>query len=119
MKKIILMAFVICLAFFNAKAQTPATNINAKVETSRKANGDVLIHTEEGKFKVYASFKKSKATGYYAVDMTGNRISPTYEAKGVTPRCFFCIHVNGDSVCYEVECTNIPPLKKAAIKVRN
>ena len=118
MKKIILATFISCLACFGANAQSPATNINAKVEAVRKANGTVLVHTEEGKFKVYASFKKSKVTEYYAMDMNGNRINPSYPASKEGVTCYVCIESPGGTFCYNIDCKDIPPLKKITTNAR-
>ena len=110
-----LAGFLFCVGI---NAQSSKTNLNSKVEAGRKANGSVLIHTEEGKYKVYASFKKNKVSEYYAIDMDGNKIKPTYASKAGL-KCSFCI-IRGDHVvCYEVECTNIPSPKQIAIKASN
>jgi len=118
MKKIILATFISCLACFGANAQSPATNINAKVEAGRKTNGTVLVHTEEKKFKVYASFKKSKVTDLYAIDMNGNRINPTYSASKGGVTCMICIESPGGTFCYTIDCKDIPPQKNIDIKAR-
>lgn len=119
MKQIILTAVVAFLFCVGANAQSPKTNLNSKVEAGRKANGPVLIHTEEGKYKVYASFKKNKVSEYYAIDMDGNKIDATYPVAN-SSRCYFCISNGGasDRICYEVECDFIPSPKQVAIKSR-
>lgn len=115
MKQIILTILVGLFFCVSVNAQSPNTNLNSKVEAGRKANGTVLIHTEKGKYKVYASFKKSKVDSYYAIDAAGKRVEVTYNAELT---CTFCISKDGALICYEVACTNIPAPKLTATKTR-
>jgi hypothetical protein len=86
------------------------TNITKAVDRCRKPNGSALVRTD-GAIKLYATFKDSKVSGYYAIDGNGKRIDPTNSSsKKDANMCVFCIYLDGGGqICYEVDCKNIPP----------
>jgi hypothetical protein len=112
----ILTLFCLVLSI-QGKAQA-SVDISKKIETSKKQEGVALIHTEKGKFKLYASYGKNKLTSLYAIDGTGEKIGATYKenpaAKGVT--CVVCVIVLGKSTCYLISCDQVPSPKDKAIK---
>ena len=93
-----------------------ALNLNSQVNRARKANGTALIHTEQGRFRLYATFANNKVSGYYAIDQNGKKINPVYPTGGAQALfCQVCINSGGtNQTCYEVDCSKIPPpIKKA------
>ena len=93
------------------------TNITKAVDQFRKPNGTTLLRTDGG-IKLYATFKNSKVSEYYAIDGNGKRIDPTYSASKTAPiACSFCIKTWDPvkkeivEICYAVDCKNIPPPK--------
>lgn len=112
MKKFILITLIGCFICFETKAQSPLTNITVKIQAARKANGVALVHNEDGKFKIYAVFKNEKVTDYYAVDMNGKRINPTYASSTGGVSCTVCIKSPAGTICYEIDCDDVPIRKK-------
>lgn len=56
------------------------------------ANGNVLVHTQAGKYKLYASYKNNAVTGYYAIDATGTKVNATVSRRG-KGGCYYCIRL--------------------------
>ncbi len=95
----------------DTKAST-ALNLDSQVDRARKPNGTALIHTENGRFRLYATFSNNKISGYYAVDQNGRRLNPVYPTGGT--KGLFCQVCINTTTCYEVDCTKIPPPIKQA-----
>ena len=92
-----------------------AVNINKQLDSLRKPNGSVLIHTEKGQHKLYATFTNNKISEYYAITQSGKRLNATYNTSETT--CKVCISNPSGSICYEVDCSKIP-LPKATVNTR-
>ena len=89
-------------------------DITALFNEKKVSNGTVLIYESEGKYKVYAVFKKGKLLEWYGADENGAKIKPA--PSGITPTtCEDCVVLpNGTMLCKK--CTNTPnvniPVKK-------
>jgi len=126
MKKLLFAtAAVFCLTFCNAQHSkkstqkpisntTSQTDLRGKISSAKIADGNVKIHTEPGKYDLYATYKNNKVADYYAIDAKGNKIPATYTP--MVTSCVFCIEKGKKKVCYEVECKNIPGPKNAGYK---
>ena len=102
-----------------ARSQAPPVDISAKIESSKKQKGEALIHTEEGKYKLYASYSKKKLTHLYAIDITGKKIDATYtKEKNMADgeRCFACIDFLGLTICHAIDCGQVPPPKTKSMQ---
>ena len=128
MKELLLLsATLFCMAICNAQriknnplkaAKNDATRVDlkAKMKNAKIANGDVKIHAEPGRYVLFASYKNSKVTGFYAIDTKGNKIPATYTAKGAS-KCIACITIeNGLNYCYDIDCDDLPKPKTDAVK---
>lgn len=128
MKKVSLPIMLILFAFVaNAQlkkahnyhsegSDTIWSKINERLVKKNVSNGDVRIHIEPGKYDIYVSYKKGKVFNYYAVDIKGKKIPVSYMAKD-DMTCRFCITRGLDIICYDVDCSKLPPpIEKATIK---
>ncbi len=68
---------------------TVVIDLGGEISRRKIRNGDVMIRKEKSGHALYASFKKKKLTGYYAVDAKGNRIPA--DLTRVKGGCFYCI----------------------------
>ncbi len=124
MTKILLT--IISFSFLNidAKAQVSTQNLDSAIAKNRKANGIVLIHTNENDLKLYVEYKNKKVKNIYAISKSGIKINPTYEIPETiaaakekndfetTPlKCKVCFETSdGKTVdCYYIDCSQRPP----------
>jgi hypothetical protein len=78
-------------------------------------NGTAVIYESEGKYKVYAVYKKGKLVEWYGTDKVGTKIQPSQ--LGITPTsCEDCV-VTPDGTMFCKKCTKTlsvnMPIKKA------
>ncbi len=100
-----ILFFAIVFSTQKGMAQTDTLNIAAKIETAKKKTGTALVHTEKGKFKLYAVFKNNVATEWYATDMKGNRLKAA--ASNQSQNCKICVIMpDGVQICFN--CTTGP-----------
>lgn len=126
MKKTLLLSTVlffitVCNAQLKRDQELPKNGFDSiwhkDLTHSKTADGNVKIHTVPGKYDLYASYKNKQVTGYYAIDVKGNKISPTYSTRST--QCVACIVVeNGINHCYDIDCNDVPKQKpkKDAVK---
>lgn len=125
MKKIILVALISCLVCIVAKAQSSISNLDSAIIKNRKANGTVLINTDETGLKLYVVYKNKKVSDIYAISKTGKKIIPIYQGTETLAtakkkkeiethpmKCKVCLESEGKIFkCWEIECTLAPPPK--------
>lgn len=126
MKKIMLLATALLIITISQaqhkrsndykKGGKDTTWNNVLPKRTNISNGNILMHQETGKFKLYATYKKGKVTNWYAIDTKGNKIPATYSAKGAAV-CMVCATLpNGFTNCYQISCDDLPKPKKDAVK---
>lgn len=73
------------------------------------SNGRKPVHSEPGKYTLYATYKNKKLTGYQAVDSKGNNLPVNTIAKesGGKFKCFTCVRVCNDAGKCADDCTEI------------
>ena len=127
MKKIFLLsASILFITLCNAQlkrtklvqtgnSDTTWKNLSQKLNRTKITTGNVKLHTEPGKYDLYATFKNKQVTGYYAIDKRGNKIPATYAEKGT--KCIACITIeNGLNYCYDIDCDDLPKRKPDAVR---
>lgn len=74
------------------------------------SNGRQTVHSEPGKYTLYAIYKNKKLTGYQAVDSKGNRLPVNTVAKQSDGKfkCYTCIRVCDDTGKCVENCTEDP-----------
>lgn len=127
MKKSLLALTFFAFISIAAKAQPSISNLDSAIIKNRKANGTVLINTDETGLKLYVVYKNKKVSDIYAISKAGNKMNATYKtpestvtAKGkntieTTPiKCKACITTEDGKIlrCWEIECSLLPPPKQ-------
>ncbi len=74
------------------------------------STGRQTVHSEPGKYTLYAIYKNKKLTGYQAVDSKGNRLPVNTVAKQSDGKfkCYTCIRVCDDTGKCVENCTEDP-----------
>lgn len=135
MKKIFLLLSVLFI-FTIADAQVKRTkeiphgnsdtswhNLGGSKTRTNINNGDVKIHSEPGKYELYATYKNKQPTDYYAIDNKGTKIPASsvtktvdYAAKIV--KCFKCVGTIDDKGTKTTDCWDVPCPKAATTAIK-
>lgn len=109
------LTFTLLFLAVNVHAQEDTLSASKQLTIVKKQSGQSLVHTEPGKFKLYAKFAKNMVTGYYAIDNGGKRTEATYKRNqntgGSTVACVVCIVVRGIPTCFQISCDDVPTPK--------
>ena len=125
MKKMLLSLLFSALISIDTKAQLSSINLDSVILKNRKANGAVLVNTDETGLKLYVVYKNTKVNNIYALNNAGKKIIPTYQvpetsviAKNKSDietsplKCKVCFESEGKTLrCYEIDCSQLPPPK--------
>ncbi len=89
------------------------------------SNGRTAVHSEPGKYILYATYKSKKLTGYYAVDTKGNKLPVNTVARqsGGKFKCYACVKVCNEAgkcveSCTEDSCPDDMGVAKATTNER-
>lgn len=123
MKRLIIPVIILLITSRVCAQKTDAIDITSIVAEKKKENGSALIIESSGKCSLYAKYKNSKLTEFYAKDASGKKLEVVlHNTSGTKDRpkqfCQVCTML-GDYVidCYLISCDNLPkPKDKKAIR---
>jgi hypothetical protein len=123
MKRLIFIITAFCLAAISSaqtrklnqgSTTTTDTTINSGMTRKKLSNGNMLLHTVAGKYKLYATYANNKVVDYYVIDTKGKKHparivtkQDNYSARRL--KCYTCVKVvDADTGKSAEECEEIP-----------
>ena len=89
------------------------------VAASRVRNGSVLLHSQTGKYRLYAALKNGRVVDYTATNFRGQKLKTTVSGTVAKTHCMVCvIGDDGKQVCWLIDCKDLPrpPSVKATLR---
>lgn len=83
-------------------------NLSRQINAASKPNGDVMVHTEKGRFRIFVRFRHRRITAIYAIDEKGNRLNAACSKLRQNCDVSFRSIQDNKLFSYDIDCSLMP-----------
>jgi len=113
-----LLFTVLFAGTFRANAQVnfaTYVNLSQQINAARKPRGEVMVHAEKGRFRIFVTFRNNQVQSIYAMDANGKQVAGTFSKLGQQCEVSFRSSIDGKLFSYDLACNLLPVKKQEAV----